>query len=359
MSTWKRAPRLADTATAAETPAAAGFRLPPAWARHTRCWMGWPHAPTWGAGVDAARVAFARVANAIAEFEPVSVLCRRADRRGARRCLAGEIELVDAPLDDAWLRDSGPVFVRDVQGRVGGVAWNFNGWGDKFRPWDNDRRLAPWLLEQLELPCWRAPLVAEGGAFDGDGSGRLLTTEQCLLNPNRNPGADRARVERALCQYTGVDRVIWLPRGLEGDHTDGHVDELAVFAAADVVVFNHCDDPGDANYAVARVARERLQEAAGACGRGLRPVALPQPRRRTNSDGERLPLSYVNYYRANSGVVMPAFGQKRYDRGARDRIAELHPGCRVIQCPALDIVAGGGGIHCITQPQPEALSNDT
>jgi len=315
--------------------------------------MGWPHAPTWGEGVEAARLAFARVANTIAGFEPVAVLCRSEDRRGARRRLAGETDLIDAPLDDAWLRDSGPVFVRDDAGRVGGVAWNFNGWGDKFRPWANDRRLAAWLLERLELNCWQAPIVAEGGAFDSDGSGLLLSTEQCLLNPNRNPGIARGAVERALREYAGAEAVIWLPRGLEGDHTDGHVDQLAVFAGPGVVVIHACDEAGDANHAVTQAARERLREAAVAGGRDLHLVELPQPRPCTGTSGERLPLSYVNYYRANGGVVLPAFGQKRYDRTARDVVAELHPGCRVIQCPALDIVAGGGGIHCIAQPQPE------
>ncbi len=323
--------------------------------------MAWPRAQTWGDGWQAAEQASARVANSISEFEPVIMLCDPACLERARQSLSTQIDCWPFVYDDVWMRDSGPLFVLDQHQHLSITGWNFNGWGNKFRPWDNDRSLARRLARELQLDYLPADIIAEGGALHTDGlasegAGSLLTTEQCLLNPNRNPDKTRAEIEWELRRLTGVNEIIWLGQGLEDDHTDGHIDELACFTRPGVLLLCGCDDPDDANHGVILDAGRRLRAAAEAGGYALDIIALPQPEKRQARGGERLTLSYINFYLANDAVIMPGFAQRRYDASARAIVAEQFPGRSIRQIPALPIVAGGGGIHCLTQQQPIGLA---
>jgi agmatine deiminase len=255
------------------------------------------------------------------------------------------------PLDDSWMRDSGPSFIIDGRGGLAGVDWRFNAWGDKFLPYDRDALVAERLLERLSVRRYAAPLVLEGGSIHVDGEGTLLTSEECLLHPNRNPELDRTAIEELLRRYLGVKAFVWLGQGLDKDDTDGHVDNIACFVRPGVVMAVTCDDPADPNHAILQDNLARLGKTRDARGRALEIIELPLPREPRYLDGQRLALSYVNFYIANGGIVMESFGDAN-DAQAREIVSKAFSDRQVVQVPALDILAGGGGIHCITQQQP-------
>ncbi|MBI3512626.1 MAG: agmatine deiminase family protein [Proteobacteria bacterium] len=325
--------------------------MPAEWAPHTRCWMAWPcRAELWRGRITAARAAYAEVAKAIARFEPVTMVVRLGDAAGARDALGSRIPLLELPLSDSWMRDTGPTFLINKQGALAGAAWQFNGWGGKYRDYGDDARLATRLLVHLGLPCFPAPFVLEGGAIHVDGEGTALVTEQCLMNPNRNPALKRADVEAHLQDWLGVKTVIWLGQGLIDDETDGHVDNLACFARPGVVLALSEDDYLEPNFPALSDNLERLRKAKDAQGRDLTVIAIPQPAAR-EADGKRMALSYINFYRANGGLVVPRFEDSR-DAVAQAAFAQVFPELKIASVAALDIVRGGGGIHCITQQQP-------
>ncbi|MCI0430812.1 MAG: agmatine deiminase family protein [Rhodospirillales bacterium] len=329
-----------------------GFFMPPEWAPHARCWMQWPcREPLFGEHLAAARDAYADVARAIAEFEPVTMIANPEHVIEASLKCGPGVSTFPLPLDDSWCRDSGPTFVVNMAGAVAGVDWKWNAWGNKYPDHKRDAGVARAVLEHLGMRRYAAPLVLEGGAIHVDGEGTLLTTESCLLNPNRNPDIGREEVEGALRQFLGVRAVIWLNGGLEDDDTDGHVDNVACFARPGLVLGLHSSDPADGNHRVLADNLARLRATKDAAGRDLEVISIEQPRRREMEDGRRLALSYINFYIANGGVVMPAFEDPQ-DRHAYDAIQRAFPDRRVVQVPATDIVFGGGGIHCITQQQP-------
>jgi agmatine deiminase len=316
--------------------------------------MAWPcNEAIWTHGLAAAQANFAQVVRAILDFEPVSLLVRSADRAEAYRLCGEQVTYWEYPLDDSWMRDFGPTFVVDDQGGLAGIDWRFNGWG-KY-PHENDRHVASHLLEHLELPRIEAPLVMEGGAFHVDGEGTVLTTEQCLLHPNRNPALDRAAIEELVLEHLGAEQMIWLPRGIADDDTDGHVDEIACFVAPGVVLALVGSERDDIDYMPLQNNLSILRESTDARGRRLDVVTIEQPA--TVFKGtERLSQSYVNFYIANGGVVMPAFGDTRRDEQARGTIGELFPRRKILQVPARELAYGGGNIHCITQQQPLPLA---
>jgi agmatine deiminase len=326
--------------------------MPPEWAPHARCWMQWPcREPLFGEHLHAARQAYAEVAQAIAEFEPVTMIASPEHVvETSLKCGPG-VSTFSLPLDDSWCRDSGPTFVVNGKGEVAGVSWKWNAWGDKYPDHQRDAQVSRAVLEHLGMRRYAAPLVLEGGAIHVDGEGTLLTTESCLLNPNRNPDLGRAEVEELLRQYLGVRTILWLNGGLEDDDTDGHVDNVACFARPGLVLALNSSDPADGNHAMLTDNIERLRASSDASGRSLEVVPIEQPRRREMADGRRLALSYVNFYIANGGIVMPAFEDPQ-DRHAYDIVQRAFPDRRVMQVPATEIVFGGGGIHCITQQQP-------
>ncbi len=359
------------------TPRALGFSMPAEFSPHEACWMLWPQRPdTWRYGAKPAQQAFVAVATAIAESETVYVGVNDEQYENARNQLPPQVRVVELSSNDAWMRDVGPTFLTHPDGRLAVVDWQFNAWGGLdgglYFPWDKDRRIRTKIAEMLGIPRFTVPVVLEGGAIHVDGEGTLLTTEECLLNPNRNPHLSRADMEQVLEDTLGIEKVIWLPRGCYLDETDGHVDNLCCFVAPGEVVVTWCDDEDDPQHAICREALAALESTTDARGRKLRVHKLPQPGPlfieedeasgldRLNSSyprrpGDRMAGSYVNFYIGNSVVVMPLLDPAR-DEQARNILQELFPGRRVIGVPAREILLGGGNIHCITQQQPKIAS---
>lgn len=329
-----------------------GYFMPAEWMPHSRCWMAWPcREALWGERLELAQHAYAEVANAIAQFEPVTMIANPQDlAEVSLRCGSG-VGCLPIPHDDSWTRDTGPSFLVSERGDLAGVAWRFNAWGNKYDEYEKDRETATAILEHLSLPVFAADMVLEGGAIHVDGEGTLLTSEQCLLNPNRNPGLTRSEIENKLKGYLGIETVIWLKDGLVDDETDGHIDNLACFAAPGVVLALSSDNPDDENYAALQDNVSRLRASVDAKGRALEVIEVPQPERMLDDHGKRLARSYINFYIANGGIVMPSF-EDAQDNRACEIISEAFPNRTVVSVAANDIAFGGGGIHCITQQQP-------
>jgi agmatine deiminase len=359
--------------TLSTTPRDDGFRMPAEWEAHAGCWLLWPERPdNWRLGAKPAQAAFTAVASAIAEHEPVTVGTSRAQVENARARLPACVRVVELSADDCWMRDVGPTFVTDGGGRLRAIDWMFNAWGGLdgglYFPWDQDDLVAAKVAEIERVPRYRAPFVLEGGAVHTDGEGTLLVTEECLLDPNRNPGLDRVEIEALLRAYLGVEAIIWLGRGVHCDETDGHVDNLACFARPGVVVLTWTDDPADPQHEISADAVARLERARDAKGRPLEVVRLPQPgplhmteaesagldiaaSTKARPPGGRLAASYVNHYLGNGVVVVPLLDPAR-DGDALEILARLHPTRRVVEVPGREILLGGGNVHCITQQQP-------
>jgi agmatine deiminase len=340
---------------AAPAPVHDGFYMPAEWEPHKRTWMCWPTRMA-AFGDDErflrAKQAYARVARAISGFEPVIVVARHEDVAEAKLATGGKVDVLELALDDSWARDMGPTFLANGRGRVAGVQWRFNAWGDKYHPYANDATLARRILDAIGLPAYQAPIVCEGGALHADGEGTVLTTEQCLLNANRNPGLTKARAEEALAHYLGARKVIWLGDGFSDLETDGHVDNIACFAGPGRVVVGVPQSKSHPDHAPVQEALRRLRESTDARGRPFEIVELPQPKKlRQQWNGSVLEASYVNFYLPNGAIVMPAFDDAN-DEPARAVLADCFPGRDIMQIAALDIVEGGGGIHCITQQEP-------
>ncbi|GGT19376.1 agmatine/peptidylarginine deiminase [Nonomuraea spiralis] len=332
------------------------MRMPAEWAEHDGCLMAWPtREELWRGGLEAARAEYAAVARAIAEFEPVTMVAAPGQGGTAERCCGLGVTVVEAPIDDSWLRDSGPIFVLGPDGSRAGVDFRFNAWGGKHTPWDSDSAISAVLLERLGVQRIGSPMILEGGAVTVDGEGTLITTEQCLLNPNRNPGLSREEIERELMDRLGVTKVIWLPwGGAEDLETDGHVDGVAVFTAPGTVLLSLPADPAHPDHARMRENRAVLERSRDARGRTLRVIELPQTAF-TEVAGELVEVCYLNFYLANGGVVVPVAGLPG-DEEALAVIAGAFPDRKVVGVPAATIAAGGGGVHCITQQIP-AVAN--
>ena len=336
------------------TPLGDGFSWPAEWAPHRRTWMCWPTRTECFGGAEGAlraKRAYANVARAISAYEPVTMAARPEDAAEARLATAGKANIIEIALDDAWARDFGPTFLKNVKGRLAGVQWVFNAWGRKYQSYAHDAAFARRVLDSLGLRAYLAPFTAEGGALATDGEGTVLTTEQCLLNPNRNPGLTRSDAEKILKTYLGARRVIWLGGGFADDETDGHVDNIACFASPGCVILG-VPEKTHPDHAPVMEAMRRLKAVRDAEGRTLEIIELPQPlAERRDWRGRLLAASYVNFYLVNGAVIMPAFDD-RNDEPARVLLAQCFPGRDIVRLEARDIVEGGGGIHCITQQEP-------
>ena len=334
------------------TPREAGFFMPPEWGPHAGCWMAWPCRPENWRGIERARDTYVRVARAIARFEPVTMTANASDMGAARRALKGDaaIDVVELPSDDSWARDSAPTFLVSRHGELAGVDWRFNAYGGIYRDYARTANMAKRILDLVGARRFAAPIVLEGGAVHTDGAGTLLTTEDVVLDPRRNPGLSRTDAEEVLREYLGVETVLWLRGALDHDNTGGHVDNLACFVAPGVVAALGCDDPSDSQYGAIQANLRVLRAAHDAAGRALEVVELPQPAR-PELAGRLLSPSYVNFYVADGGVVMPAFGDAQDDE-ARDIVARLFPRRQVVQVPTMALAEADGNIHCITQQQP-------
>jgi agmatine deiminase len=334
------------------TPRDRGFFMPAEWAPHRRCWMAWPcREETFPGTLAEARAATAAVARAIAAFEPVAMAARPRDAAEARRTLGEAATVVEMPLSDSWIRDSGPSFLVDGQGGLAGVDWGFNAWGMTYTDFAADAAVARRVLDHAGARRFAGPMVLEGGAISVDGEGTLITTRQCLLNGNRNPHLTQGDIETILGEYLGVSTVIWLNEGLENDETDGHVDEIACFAGPGRVLLLDSTDAADPNTATLAENRRLLDAARDARGRRLTVLPLPQPAVRRVGHLGRLSLSYANFHIANGGIVCPAYDDP-LDGEARSVLAHAFPDHRVVMVPALALCEGGGNVHCITQQEP-------
>lgn len=335
------------------TPKQAGFTMPAEWHPHERCWMAWPcHLQTWSKiGLDKARTAYAKVANAIARYEPVFMLVNPGDEQSAQSLCGKNISILSIPLNDSWTRDIGATFLLNSANQLAGVDWIHNAWGGNYSDCALDNKVAAELIKKTEARYFHAPLVMEGGSFHVDGEGTVLTSKECLLNANRNPHLTQQEIETYLCNYLGAEKVIWLNKGIIGDETDGHIDEIATFIAPGKVLCLVTNDKSDPNYHNMQENLETLKNTTDSKGRHLEVFTVEQPPE-TYLDEERLTLSYINFYLANNGIVMPAFGHEKQDKAAYQLFSKLFPNHLISQIDAIDVFAGGGGIHCITQQQP-------
>jgi agmatine deiminase len=311
-------------------------RMPPEWAPHERTIMGWPcRVELWEDRLDEAEAEYAAVANAIAAFEPVLMIARPGDGARARAALTGAAEVWEAPIDDSWLRDSGPIFAGEH-----GVCFGFNAWGGKFPPWDDDATIASRVCEHLDRPWVRSDLVLEGGSIAVDDAGTLITTEQCLLNPNRNPSWSRAEIEDELVARLGVSRMVWLGQGLVEDRdTDGHVD-LICLPTPDGALLQHVEEDNPNFDAMVENAR-RLQRA------GIDVTLFD-----VLAYDDDIVMSYLNAYVCNGAVIVPQAGDHDLDERALEIYRLAFPDREPIGVPGLTLAFGGGGPHCITQQVP-------
>lgn len=338
----------------ATTPAALGYRLPAEWEPHAATWLSWPrNRNSWPGNFEPIPAVWAELVATLAPHEPVHILAGGDEVLAEARRLVGHLPgvvLHDILTNDAWCRDHGPMFLVGPAGSPPVlVDWGYNAWGGKYPPFDADDRVPRQVAGLLGYRRYEPGIILEGGAVDSNGQGTILTTEQCLLNPNRNPHLDRAAIERYLADYCGATNVVWLGEGIVGDDTDGHIDELARFVSPRVVVAPREPDTADPNHGPLEDNYRRLLAARDEEGRPLEVVSLPMPRP-VEYEGQRLPACYCNFYIANGVVVVPQFDCPA-DALVLDTLARLLPDRRIVGQRAVELVWGLGAFHCITHEQ--------
>jgi len=343
--------------SAAPAPEPGAIRWPAEWEPHAATWLAWPHnAETWPGCHEAALVEFVGLVRALHVHEPVRILVGDESMEGdARRRLAAggvgddaSVRFHRVPTNDAWLRDSGPIGVRRGGERLL-LDFPFDSWGGKYPPWDADAAVPRAIAALTGLPLAAAEFVLEGGSVDGNGRGVVLTTEACLLHPNRGPGRTREEMETRLARWLGARRILWLGDGIEGDDTDGHIDDIARFVGEHRVVAAVADDPADPNHAALAENLRRLRASRDERGAAYDVVPLPMPGVR-RAGGHRPPASYANFYLANDVALVPTFGVAE-DATALAILAEVLEDREVVGVPCRALVEGLGGIHCLTQQE--------
>ena len=326
-------------------------RMPAEFERHAATWMAWPtRREIWADHFAEVKGDYARLARTIARFEPVRMVAAPGDAAEARALCGPAVVVVELPIDDSWARDAGPVFLLDADGALAASAWRFTAWGQKYFPHDQDALLGRRIAAYLGVPVAASDLALEGGAILVDGQGTLVTTETCLLNPNRNPGLSRTEIDAELKRVLGVQKIVWLPGDPLETETDGHIDGLMAFAAPGLALFETNDDSADPRFEILRENRRALELATDARGRAFEIVAIAEADRSTEI-GTRFCRSYVNFYIVNGAVVAPAYG-----RASDDEVAGVlrgaFPDRQIVMLPIGRIATGGGGFHCVTQQQP-------
>ena len=325
------------------------FKMPPEWAPHQRIFMEWPVQDTvWRENLAKACIAFAEVAKAIRQFEPVTMIVNPGDEQLSADLCGPQIDILVQEHDDCWMRDNGCTFVKDPENSIlHGVHWDFNAWGGKYPHFELDRRIPSFICNYYNIPEYKAPIILEGGSIHTNGVDTLLTTAQCLLNQNRNPQLSKDQISSVLCNTLGVSRVVYIPEGLDGDETDGHVDNIACFLDENTVLIPYTDNRNDSNYEILSRARKAVEAA----GLSVRSIVQPPL---TLEEGLPLTLSYVNFVFVNGGIVMPGFGEEleEYDKLAKSQLQSIFPDRQIVQVMTRDIIRGGGNIHCITQQMP-------
>lgn len=358
------------------------FFMPAEFSRHSATVMIWPQRPgSWCYEAKYAEKVFAEIIEKIAEYEKVYVLASKEKFTHAKKMLVSvkNAEVLKIDSDDAWARDTAPTFAVNDKGKLCGIDWQFNAWGGDYdglyANWQNDDAIPYKLCKSLGIPLYDAhPFVLEGGSIHTDGEGTLITTEECLLSKGRNPELSKSEIEEKFRKYLGVDKIIWLPKGIYNDETNGHIDNICAFVAPAEVVLAWCNDKTDPQYAISKSCLDVLESTLDAKGRKIKVHKLPVPKvpvtvtekdlqgysfedgEDTRELGERLAASYVNFYFCNDAVILPQFGgeNKESDRLAVEILEKVCKGRKIIPIYARDIIVGGGNIHCITQQIPFA-----
>ncbi|WP_461205259.1 agmatine deiminase family protein [Clostridium sp. DL1XJH146] len=335
------------------------FYMPAEWQQHKATIIEWPvkESMCWPQNYKEVIGGYASVVKSIAQFEPVVVIASENTKEEVYTYCGEMPSIVVIPHNDAWARDNGPTFVINNQNEITGLSWNFNAWGEKYFPYDLDNEVASKLIEHLNIPCIEVPIVLEGGSFHVDGEGTLLSTKQCLLNANRNPDLSREEIEEVIKKQLNISKIIWLNKGLYGDETDGHIDNIACFTKAGTVLIQTCYDEQDPNYYITKENLEILKNTKDAKGRSLEIIEIPNPPTRYY-EGERLTLSYLNFYFVNGGIILPVFGEdaEETDKEAEAILRRVFPERKIIKVDGMSLIKEGGNVHCITQQIPEVIS---
>jgi len=333
------------------------YSMPAEWEEHQKTFIEWPvkSSMLYAEDYETVCAGYAGVINTICEFETVTVIVKNDSLEEARRVCSSQVQLLEIPHDDAWIRDNGPTFVRNTNDEIAGIDWRFNAWGEKHPDFHLDDMVAERLLDILDIPMYSSNIVLEGGSIHSDGDGTLLTTEQCLLNKNRNPYLTKTEIEAELKKCLGVKKIVWLAKGLSGDETDGHIDNAACFAPESRVLLQACYDINDLNYNATIESRNILKRETDAATRKFNIIEIEQPPL-VKYKGKRLPLSYINFYIVNGGIIMPVFGVSKTDEAAAAILRETFPERKIITFDATNIITEGGGIHCITQQMPKGTN---
>ena len=339
------------------------YFMPPEWHPHECCWMQWPHelqnknsyqeVESWSHfDFEKGRHKWAEVAKAISNFEKVNMIVHPQDIEIAEKLLHDSINIFEFQNDDCWARDSGATFLLNDKKKLGGVDWEFNGWG-KFSPYDSDNKIAKFMIDKSSATYFKSQMVLEGGSIHVNGAGTLITTEQCLLNKNRNPKLSKGEIEDHIKKYLNIEKIIWLKNGTD-EGTDGHIDNIACFVDETKVLALSCNDKLDPFYEKLNENLEILKTSVDSKGRSLEVIEIEMSYKRLIPNDDE-PSSYINFYIANNGIVMPSFDDNNADKNAQIIIQSVFPKRKVIAINGIDISLGGGNIHCITQQQPLSI----
>ncbi len=341
--------------------AAEGFYMPAEWETHSSTMLIWPHnRSTWpGKSLEKAEAVYLDIVQVLSEYEPILLIVadkpikvRVASLFEMRQINTEQIKIVVQPVNDIWARDCGPIFIRNKTGYFSITNWEYNAWGEKYPPWDDDNKLPLWIAETFGVTAYSTNMVLEGGSIETNGEGLFLTTESVLLNKNRNPQLSKEDIEQQLYHYLGADKVIWLSEGLAGDDTDGHIDDLTRFVNKNTVITAYTDDKEDINHRVLHENYERLKSSTDQNGNKLNVITVPIPHTKIEGEtvdgSEYVPASYANFYVANGVVLVPLYDE-RFDDEILDLFAQYFPDRDIKGIPCADLVWGQGSIHCITQ----------
>ena len=336
-----------------ESPKTLGYAQPAEWQPHTACWLAFPsHRDLWLEYLDIVQEEFVALAKAIAQSEQLEILVLEETAELAKQLLSGlPVRFHQIPFGDIWMRDMTPIHIKNTEGKLGALHFQWNGWGGKYML-EHDDLVAEKILQTLDIPKFEFNWVLEGGAIEVDGEGTCLTTKQCLLNPNRNPNMDQKAIELGLKAALGIEKVLWIEEGLLNDHTDGHIDTIARFIAPHTVMCMQPTDSDDPNYQVLNHIAEQLELMTDAKGRKIDVIKVPSPSLVLDHEGEIMPASYLNFYIANESVIIPTYGSVN-DELAVQEIGKHFPTRKAIGLSAKHILLGGGAFHCITCHQPQ------
>jgi agmatine deiminase len=335
-----------------------GFRMPAEWEKHEAIWLAWPHDPTtFPNRVERVEAVYVQIIKEIHEGEQVNLFVTNNFIKKKAMTIFEEANIDVSKINfyvfdyaDVWFRDYGPIFVKNKKHELAMIHWDFNSWGKKYETLLKDKNVPDFIIQEMSLKCFKPGIVLEGGSIDVNGKGTLITTEQCLLNKNRNPDLSKEQIEKCLSDYLGVNHFIWLKRGIFGDDTDGHIDDIARFVNPTTIVCAYQEDKNDVDYEVLKENYELLSESVDQSGKKLKIVKLPMPKV-VSDENERLPASYTNFYIGNQKVLVPVFDYKN-DVKALSILQNLFPSRKVVGIRCVDLVYGFGTIHCISQQQP-------